>query len=200
MDDLQKSPVSGEIAELLRPVVGKEAERCQRILLDRYLMPEAIFSANFEEMCGLVGQRAAEQIHLLARITSRRLTDRFQFGKIHTQCEIVDYLKALFLGLSSEHLYLISFGSRGEVVSADLVGVGTVNSAAVTPRTVVDFALKRKAKSIILAHNHPGGRPEPSPADVEMLSTLSAVVEKSGIRLLGHIIIAGSRHYIVSSG
>ena len=200
MNNLQKSDTGGEIAELLRPVVGTEDERCEQVLLCRYLRPEAIFSASFEELRGLVGQKAAEHIHLLARITSRRLTARFEFGKIHTQCELLDYLMALFLGLSSEHLYLISFGADDEVISADLVSVGTVNSAAVAPRTVVDFALKRKAKSIMLAHNHPGGKAEPSAADNEMLTTLCSVVENVGIRLAGHIIVAGSRHYIASIG
>ena len=200
MNDLHETYVSGEIARLLSPVAGSTAEKCEQILLNRYLKPEAVFSANYEELKMLVGQRAAEHIYLLARITSRRLSSRFAFGKKHTQCELVDYLKALFLGLSSEHLYLISFGPDWEVISADLVGVGTVNSAAVSPRTVVDFAIKRGAKSIMLAHNHPGGKAEPSAEDNEMLSTMGFVLEKAGIRLAGHIIIAGNCHYVASIG
>ncbi len=198
MYDLQNSAVSGELAELLRPVVGAEAEKCEQILMKRYWRPEAVFSANPEELSRLVGKKAAEHIHLLARITSRRLTARFQFGKKHTEYELVDYLKALFLGLSSEHLYLISFGAEGEVVAVDLVGVGTVNSAAVTPRTVVDFALRRGAKAIMFAHNHPGGKAEPSSEDNEMISTLNGVVDKAGIRLAGHIIVAGNRHFMAT--
>lgn len=198
MNDKHQTVFSGELAELLRPVLGDECERCAELLLKRYLRVETVFSTDYEELCKIVGPRGAICIKLLARITSRRLTESFEFGKAHTECELTDYLKALFLGLSEEHLYVISLGDEAEVLGVDLVSVGTVNSAAIVPRNLVEIALKRKAKSIMLAHNHPGGRPEPSSDDNDMATSLVGTMDKAGVCLKAHIVIAGSRHFVTT--
>jgi len=49
---------------------------------------------------------------------------------------------------------------------------------------------------VILAHNHPSGQPEPSPADLDLTQELSQILQMVDIRLLDHLIVAG--HQAVS--
>ncbi len=198
MNDIKRYPLRGEIAELLRPILKEKADFCEERLLTRYQSLEGIFSASPDELAELVGSRAAAGINLLARITSRRLTEGFEFGKRHTDCELIDYLKALFIGLSEEHLYLISIGDNQAILSVDLISVGTVNSAAVIPRNIIEMALKRHAKSIMIVHNHPGGKAEPSSEDNGVASTLADVSAKAGIHFSGHIVIAGNKYMMTA--
>ena len=180
-----------DLSDMIKPVAGRDSEKFVEILYKRYLRLTSILDADVEELEKMVGKKVAVQIKLLARITSRRLTERFEFGKVHSESEIADYLKALFMGLSVEHLYLISFSKDGKVLAFDRIGVGSVNSAAIIPRSVIETAIKRGAKSVALAHNHPGGSSKPSKEDAELTSNLASVLEKAGIELIGHYVVSG---------
>jgi DNA repair protein RadC len=49
-------------------------------------------------------------------------------------------------------------------------------------------ALADRASAIVVAHNHPAGGLEPSPADIEVTKQLKAAGVVMGIALLDHII------------
>lgn len=186
-----------ELSELLFPISSEKSEEHAEALYRRFKTLERIICADFGDLSELVGERCATHIKLLARISSRRKTERFKFGKMHTKAEIADYLKGLFLGLSVENLYVISLDAEGSVVSCDLVAVGTVNAAGVIPRQLVETAIKNNAESVILAHNHPGGNTTPSNEDTSLTMSLSKVLSKAGIKLAGHFIISGNSHCLI---
>ena len=52
-----------------------------------------------------------------------------------------------------------------------------------------------RASGIILAHNHPEGTLEPSPADVEVTRQIKHAGEIIGIQLLDHIIFNRSGYF-----
>ena len=81
------------------------------------------------------------------------------------------------------------------LITADMMFRGTVNQTAVYPREVLKHALKLNAAAVILSHNHPSGNPEPSEADLSLTRTLQAVLGQVDIRVLDHIIVAGSQQY-----
>jgi DNA repair protein RadC len=56
-------------------------------------------------------------------------------------------------------------------------------------------ALSERASAIIVAHNHPAGSLEPSPADVEATKQLKAAGTVMGIALLDHIIFNRSGYF-----
>ena len=49
--------------------------------------------------------------------------------------------------MSLEHFYVISLSDDGRVISCELAGVGTLNSAVILPRQILEIAL-------ILFYNH----------------------------------------------
>jgi DNA repair protein RadC len=59
----------------------------------------------------------------------------------------------------------------------------------VHPREVFAGAIKNKAASVILAHNHPSGDPEPSEDDLDITKRLVASGKILGIEVIDHIII-----------
>ena len=62
---------------------------------------------------------------------------------------------------------------------------------SVYPREVVIEALDYNAASVILAHNHPSGLPEPSEADLRLTGALVKALSLVDIRVLDHFIVAG---------
>lgn len=70
---------------------------------------------------------------------------------------------------------------------------GSVSWAAIYPRRIVEAALRRGAAAIVLAHNHPGGTPEPSQEDVRITLRVRDAAAAVEVRLIDHFIVAGDR-------
>jgi DNA repair protein RadC len=72
---------------------------------------------------------------------------------------------------------------------------GTVDQAPVFPREIIRVCLIKQASGIILAHNHPGGDPEPSLQDRELTTKIKRIAVELGIRVLDHIIVTETGHF-----
>ncbi len=70
---------------------------------------------------------------------------------------------------------------------------GTINQSSVYPREVAKVALRLNAAAVIMAHNHPSGNPTESTADRALTEHLVKSLQLLDIRLLDHLIVAGSR-------
>ncbi len=72
---------------------------------------------------------------------------------------------------------------------------GTINEAAVYPRLIVEAALRHKAVSVILAHNHPGGGMQPSKSDIEVTIRIKEALKAISIGTVDHVISAGDKYF-----
>lgn len=66
---------------------------------------------------------------------------------------------------------------------------GTISSVVVYPREIVREALKANAAALILAHNHPSGKAEPSHADRLITEQVVKACQLLEIRVLDHLVI-----------
>ena len=71
------------------------------------------------------------------------------------------------------------------------VTLGVVPNQAGTVAMAVRAAGMLDATSVILAHNHPSGRPAPSARDVDLTRDIAATGEALGVALHDHLVIAG---------
>ena len=94
-----------------------------------------------------------------------------------------------------EHLWVIGFDTGLKVKYIDLVGLGILNTCPTHPREVFRVAIHQGVNSIIIGHNHPGGRIDPSRSDIEMTQQMRKAAEILGIHLHDHIIIDGQGGY-----
>ncbi len=186
-------------ANLLKFAVGSNGEAAAALLLPKYRTIENVFNASEAHLISDTSEKCAFYLKILAYVTSRRQIEGFCFGEKHNKAEIADYLKALFLGQSVEKTYLISFSDNGAVTGFDLLGEGTVNSSEILPRKALETAIGRRASSVAISHNHPGGVPNPSSDDYNLTSTLSSVFLTCDISLRDHYVIAGQLCEIINA-
>lgn len=78
---------------------------------------------------------------------------------------------------------------RKRLICTELVAIGTLSQVMVHPREVFHPAIRHKAASMILAHNHPSGDPTPSPQDRHLTTTLIEIGRLLGIPVTDHLII-----------
>ncbi len=80
--------------------------------------------------------------------------------------------------------------TRHRLLSFDELFFGSVDRANVYPREILKRALTYNAASIILAHNHPSGVPEPSPSDIRLTQQLTELLAQVEVRVIGHLVVA----------
>ena len=122
-----------------------------------------------------VGETGATLLHLMPGLTRRYLRDRWGHkAQINTREDSVASSST-----SSRRRPTKSSSSCCSLTkttcSAHCRCEGSLASAPVYPRLVVEAALRHHAAKVVLAHNHPGGVAQPSDEDIAVTRTLVAV-------------------------
>ena len=99
----------------------------------------------------------------------------------------------LFTGQVRERFVVLWLDASNKVVGFEVVTEGTLNTSLVHPREVFRGAIVATAASIIVAHNHPSGNPEPSTEDIEITKQLVESGKTLGIPVHDHVIFAGDQ-------
>ena len=76
-----------------------------------------------------------------------------------------------------------------------IASIGTLNSSVAHPRELMKAAFLSNAASIILFHNHPSGRLEPSKEDIALTNRMQQLCTLAGIPVLDHIILGKDQYY-----
>ena len=142
-----------------------------------------------------VGEVKAVQLKCVAELSRRMsLENTAPKERFHNAAEIADYYMEQLRHEDREKVILISLNTSCMLLDESVISIGTVNQALLSPREVFRQALRVGAVMIILVHNHPGGDPTPSHADLAITSTMLTAGQAIGIKLVDHIII-GDRTY-----
>lgn len=99
-------------------------------------------------------------------------------------------LVADMAALEREEVRAIFLAASGQVIAVRTIFVGGVNAAFCRPREIFREALLHNAVSLIVAHNHPSGNPEPSDEDIEVTRRLVRAGEILEVEVLDHLIVA----------
>ena len=109
---------------------------------------------------------------------------------LNTPEKIVEYLRDAFERQPMvETLWLICLNRKNRPIGRSLITSGTLTGSLVHPREVFKKAIAHGASSVVLAHNHPSGNPEPSEDDVKLTQRLVEAGRLLGIEVLDHIIV-----------
>lgn len=168
-------------------------------LVERFGDLAGILDAPIEvlkEVPGM-GEHSALLMKLVPQLCGRYLSEVQGVRADEAADHTADYARLLlpyFTGAICERCCMISLDSRRKVVGVDLIGEGSVDQVLLDSRRVMEAALLRKAKGVVLAHNHVGAYANPSIADLEMTNELHQLLEKVRITLIDHLIFNGEEY------
>jgi DNA repair protein RadC len=158
-----------------------------------------VLDASIEELENVKGMGKASALSLTAfrqvmafYFQDQVVSDKIQITKISA---LVEMLRASIGHKPNEVLFAIFLNAKNEVLATKELGEGTVSQTSAFPRKIVEEALKQKATSIILAHNHPGGIAEPSELDESITTEIQKALALIDISLQDHIILANNEYY-----
>lgn len=185
------------VAELLAIVLGsgtqgKSVLHLSEELLVRFGSLERLCEASLVELMEIKGIGKAKAIQLKAvfgiawKYRDAVLTDR---QMITSSEQAYALAKQEIAREKQEVLLVILRDVRGRWIHQESVLKGTLSEILVHPREVFYPAVRYKAHSLILAHNHPSGDPTPSEADIALTRTLLQAGRTMGIALDDHLIV-----------
>lgn len=93
-----------------------------------------------------------------------------------------------------EHFLAIFQDVKGFVIAQEVISIGSISQTIVHPREVFYPAIRHKAATIIVAHNHPSGDPTPSEQDIALTKSLIEAGRLIGIPLQDHLIIGRDQY------
>lgn len=178
---------------LFYAVPRRDTNELAHLLLQHFGSLDGVFSASAEELCEVegIGTYAASLLTLVPEIMKKsRLSKSREIRQIRSSDDAGKYLLPYFMNERDEVVYLLCLDSKRAVICCAEMGRGVVNSVDTSVRRIVEKALKVKACSVIVAHNHPDGLALPSREDDLFTKCLYNALETVGIRLEDHIIVA----------
>lgn len=181
------------LAILLRTgAKGRSALDVARLLLARFGGLRGLLDASLDQLCDAPGLGPAKYAQLQAalELARRHLKETLERSHPLTSPQATrDYLRAALRDRPHEVFCALMLDTRHRVISFEELFTGTIDSAHVHPRVVVEKALQQRAAALIIAHNHPSGVAEPSQADLAITRRLRDALNLVDIRLLDHFIV-----------
>ncbi|MEW6618062.1 MAG: DNA repair protein RadC [bacterium] len=182
-----------ELLQLIlgRGVAGESVAVTAQKLLSHFGSLQKLSEASIEELSLIkgIGLAKAAQIKATFEI-SRRLSTQapsYRSKELTDPEKVYRLVKSKLKDYHKEHFYIIALNSRGHSIAE--VSVGSLNTSIAHPREVFAEAIKSKAASVIFAHNHPSGDPEPSEDDLVITKKLVESGRILDIEVFDHIIV-----------
>lgn len=202
---IQKGAQSLSDTELLAVFIssGNSRKSCLQLAVDLFQHfgdLRAILNADltgFKKICGLGSVRFVQ----LQAV--KEMCRRSDFIALQKDVQLVNsqqtyrFLKKQLRDKKHETFAALFLDNQHRVLAYEELFQGSIHSAAVYPRPVVERVLQLNAAALILAHNHPSGLADASQQDLAVTKRMQKALELVDVRLLDHLIIGDNEVYSI---
>ncbi|WAC75302.1 DNA repair protein RadC [Roseateles sp. SL47] len=185
------------LAILLRTgLPGQPVLQLARDLLDRFNGLAGLLRAAPQDLADVRGLGPSKQAMLVAvmELARRGLRKTLSDQPIFESTESVRTYLRLQLDAEPHECFAVMFlDVRHRLIRMDNMFRGTLSHTIAYPREVVKRALALEAGAVVLAHNHPSGHPQPSPADIKLTETMKQALALVDVKMLDHFVVGAGR-------
>ena len=189
-----------EIVELLLTLGSprRDCKQSAKEAIKQFKTLRGVLAASPQELQQIdgIGPHSAFGIKLAQEVAREFLKEKILEKPFYKSSqEVFDYLYLSMRDLKKEVFKVIYLNSQNQIVDTADLFEGTVDGSSVSPREIMEGAIKYNATSLIFVHNHPSGSPEPSVSDKELTRELAYAGKIMHIKVLDHIIIGDNRYF-----
>jgi DNA repair protein RadC len=168
-------------------------------LLERFGGLRGLVRADARALARIRGVGAARAVRLHASLAlgaraCRALPESLEV--VDSAAEAARWLGPALAGRAVEEVHALYLDRRLRPVRVQRLSVGNREASVLCPREVVRGALLNDATSVLLAHNHPSGDPEPSREDVSATRRVRSAAEAAGVQLVDHLVFAAPDRWV----
>jgi len=191
-------------AELLAIIIKSGSRELSSVELARSLLVHKngnllnLYDYSFEDLIKFsgIGKVKAIQLKAIAELAVRiSKTQKKHDLNMNNSKSVAGYYMEQLRHLSKEHLVCAFFDGKCNFIGDEILSVGSVNYAFVSPKDIFTAALNIGAVSFVILHNHPSGDPSPSQDDICVTERIRECSRLLDIEFLDHIIIGDNCYY-----
>jgi DNA repair protein RadC len=164
-----------------------------RMLLQHFGSLSRVLNASQEDLCRFHGMGLSKYSQLIAvRELGRRYTAQHLFQQkieITSSAVLKDFLRFELLGETQEVFAVLCLDAELRKISFKKLFYGSLNSCEISINQLLRHTIQQHASSIVIAHNHPFGKAQPSQADMTLTLQIQQALNLAEIQLLDHCII-----------
>lgn len=159
-----------------------------------------VLNTNLQHFTQVHGLGDVRYVQLQA---AKEICRRSDFIHLQKDITITDskqtytYLKKRMRDYKNETFAALFLDNQHRVIAYEELFSGTINSATVHPRPIIERVLQLNAAALILAHNHPSGVSDASHQDLAVTERIRNALELVDVRLLDHLIIGDNEVYSI---
>ena len=198
-------PGSLTVVELLAVLIASGTREKSAVEVSREILARAgwnvagLFSMSLVDFTAIGGVGPKKAATILAALElGRRFFELAPADsrKPVTGPEMVyDLFRPRLKGLPHEECWALYLNNAGKPVWRERITKGSWEATIISPAEILKTALDKRARSIILVHNHPSGDPNPSRADISQTEKLRDAARALSINLLDHVIFCDDCFY-----
>ncbi len=144
---------------------------------------------------GIGDAKAVSIITALELGRRRRIEDALELPEIKSSKAIFNIMQPLIGELQHEEFWIVYLNNSNRVLHKEQLSKGGLTGTLVDVRLVFKKGIELFSTAIILCHNHPSGKLQPSQADKSITSKLKLAGETLDIKVLDHIIITENAYF-----
>ena len=175
------------------------AVELSRLLLQHFGGLNPIFDDSFTDLNQFHGMGESKYAQLMAvkelgrRYLAQHLTQ--QKIELSNSKALLDFLTFELLGEQQEVFAVLCLDAHLRKISFKKLFYGSINSCEISINQLLRHSLNQQASSLVIAHNHPLGKAQPSNADITLTQRIATACQLLEIRLIDHCIISAEGTY-----
>ena len=162
-------------------------------LLNKFGSLHGVFEAGMEDLMSVNGisRHSAVLIKMIPEffVVYGRYKVR-DIQKINSSDDAKQFFIPRFYGKVREEVQLVLLDDKMNIIKWVKIYEGSVNSANVPIRKIVEIAIENRATNVIIAHNHPTGLILPSKDDLRATAKVREALALVDVKLLDHVIVS----------
>jgi len=179
-------------SQILTP---QRAAELSRLLIEHFgSLTTVIESMSLPESTSLAPESVRSLLAFIPHLHRIRILERLgSHPPLDSLARAKEYAAALYASVQYEQICLLCLDKDLRLTECCRINQGSLNEVPFYPRRLLQEALTRRAKALILCHNHPSNWGFFSEPDVTATRELMELCHQNGIALLDHLLIARDR-------
>ena len=165
-------------------------------LLDKFMSLKGVFNASIPDLMTVdgVGIATATFLNFIGELFNSYSCEEYTGSTLkNTEERCAYFLNKLQNEMKKEVLLVVCLDNTMRVHRCCKLKIGEFETVHFEIQALTNVILQSGCKNIILAHNHPAGEAVPSYEDIKNTKYIKSVLEKLGINLVDHIIVANKQ-------
>jgi DNA repair protein RadC len=191
-------------AELIAILIGSGSRNESAVQLSKRILSSfdnnlnALGKLSLKQLTTFKGIGEAKAISIIAAMElgrRRRELEVIELKQIGSSKSVFEIMQPIIGELQHEEFWILYLNYSNKVIAKSQLSKGGITGTVVDVRIVFKTALEQNATSIILSHNHPSGKLQPSEADISITKKIKLAGQQLDIPVLDHIIITEKGFY-----